>query len=161
MIVISGGQTGADRAALDAAWDCGLETGGWCPKGFLTVDGPDLSLEGFHSLQEVDGRTLSEMYVKRSMKNVDESDVTIAFRLHSSIGTDKTIGYCVTRKWQIVKNWQCKNLLVIENFDHAEEKIVNFLKKTKPKILNVCGHREIYKPIYKILYNVFNKISFR
>src|SRR5262245_17242894 len=37
--VISGGQTGVDRAALDAAMECGIPVGGWCPKGRQAVDG--------------------------------------------------------------------------------------------------------------------------
>jgi putative molybdenum carrier protein len=38
--VVSGGQTGADRAALDFAIKHGFEHGGWCPKGRLAEDGP-------------------------------------------------------------------------------------------------------------------------
>lgn len=38
--IISGGQTGVDRAALDAAMACGVATGGWCPEGRQAEDGP-------------------------------------------------------------------------------------------------------------------------
>ena len=38
--VVSGGQTGDDRAALDAARAAGLPCGGWCPRGRLAEDGP-------------------------------------------------------------------------------------------------------------------------
>ena len=37
--ILSGGQTGADRAALDAAIDCGVPCGGWCPAGRRAEDG--------------------------------------------------------------------------------------------------------------------------
>jgi hypothetical protein len=36
--VVSGGQTGADRAALDLAIERGIPHGGWCPKGRLAED---------------------------------------------------------------------------------------------------------------------------
>ena len=45
--IISGGQTGADREALETARDLGIETGGFVPKGWLTEDGPDYSLHDF------------------------------------------------------------------------------------------------------------------
>ena len=41
MKIISGGQTGVDRAALDAAIERGLSWGGWCPKGGWAEDFPD------------------------------------------------------------------------------------------------------------------------
>ena len=41
MKIISGGQTGADRAALDVAIERGMEWGGWCPKGGCAEDLPN------------------------------------------------------------------------------------------------------------------------
>ena len=38
--IVSGGQTGADRAAWDAAMEAGLRTGGWVPRGRVAEDGP-------------------------------------------------------------------------------------------------------------------------
>jgi hypothetical protein len=38
--IVSGGQTGADRAALDFAIEHGIPHGGWCPKGRKAEDGP-------------------------------------------------------------------------------------------------------------------------
>ncbi len=40
MKIITGGQTGVDRAALDAAIEAGIEIGGWCPRRRLAEDGP-------------------------------------------------------------------------------------------------------------------------
>lgn len=53
--VISGGQTGADQAALRAARACGIPTGGWAPRGWLTEDGPSLWLAEW-GLVEMPGR---------------------------------------------------------------------------------------------------------
>ena len=39
MKIVSGGQTGVDRAALDAALESGVEAGGWCPEGRMAEDG--------------------------------------------------------------------------------------------------------------------------
>ncbi|MCU0372377.1 MAG: hypothetical protein MUE56_03950 [Ignavibacteria bacterium] len=72
--IISGGQTGADRAALDAALYLGIPTGGWCPKGYRTEKGKDLSLKKY-GLRE----TLSSRTVERTVKNIRVSDGTVIF----------------------------------------------------------------------------------
>ncbi len=70
--VVSGGQTGADRAALDWALTHGVECGGWCPKGRKAEDRPiDLK----YPLKE----TPSESYIQRTEWNVRDSDATILF----------------------------------------------------------------------------------
>lgn len=68
--VISGGQTGVDRAALDAAMEAGIPIGGWCPKGRLAEDGriPDV-----YPLKECK----SPGYPVRTKANVSDSDGTL------------------------------------------------------------------------------------
>lgn len=68
--VVSGGQTGVDRAALDVALELGLACGGWCPKGRLAEDGriPDR-----YPLVE----TPSDEYPQRTEWNVRDSDGTL------------------------------------------------------------------------------------
>ncbi len=68
--IISGGQTGVDRAALDAARACGVAIGGWCPKGRRAEDGP---IPAHYPLQE----TPSEDYGRRTAWNVRDSDATL------------------------------------------------------------------------------------
>lgn len=68
--VISGGQTGVDRAALDAAIFCGVSHGGWCPRGRLAEDGP---IPRHYQLRE----TRSAKYFIRTRKNVVDSDATL------------------------------------------------------------------------------------
>jgi Circularly permutated YpsA SLOG family len=72
--IISGGQTGADRAALDFAIKNGIPHGGWCPRGRLAEDGP---IDGRYKLQE----TPSRRYAERTECNVRESDATCVFTI--------------------------------------------------------------------------------
>lgn len=69
--LVSGGQTGADRAGLDAAMELGLETGGWIPKGRRAEDGA--VPERYSTLREADSRNYSE----RTELNVRDSDGTV------------------------------------------------------------------------------------
>lgn len=68
--IISGGQTGADRAALDWAIARGVEHGGWCPAGRKAEDGP---LDPIYNLSE----TSSGNYRRRTVRNVRDSDATL------------------------------------------------------------------------------------
>jgi hypothetical protein len=68
--IVSGGQTGVDRGALDAALALGFPCGGWCPRGRRAEDGriPDV-----YPLTENE----SSRYIRRTRRNVDESDGTL------------------------------------------------------------------------------------
>jgi hypothetical protein len=68
--IISGGQTGVDRAALDVAIKLGIPHGGWAPKGRLAEDGP---LPEVYALRE----TATAVYAERTEKNVVDSDGTL------------------------------------------------------------------------------------
>lgn len=98
------------------------------------------------------------MYVMRTMKNVDSSDATLVFKLKESPGTNKTIGYCVTKKWIDVK----RSLLVDggdisslykpcfivteplwrQSLEQSGRQIRDFLVKHRVTTLNVAGHRD-------------------
>lgn len=161
--IISGGQTGADRAALEAARSCHIPTGGVAPPGFLTAAGVDFALrDKFHLTElrsdadwqrvgvEVRGqRWLANEYRARSMRNVDAADATIAFYLRSSPGTLGTINYCRTGKWNtsaidespIASHRQCLVVSYVDGWEMASDNIVMFLIRHRPRVLNVCGHR--------------------
>src|SRR5207302_8438813 len=68
--IISGGQTGVDRAALDVALELGLPCGGWCPRGRRAEDGP---LDARYPLRE----TPWSGYPQRTGWNVRDSDGTL------------------------------------------------------------------------------------
>ena len=89
MKIISGGQTGVDRAALDVAIERGMEWGGWCPKGGWAEDLPDPPgvLAKYPHLRE----TPDPHPLQRTEWNVRDSDATLiitdAQGLAASIGT--------------------------------------------------------------------------
>ena len=135
--IISGGQTGVDRAALDAAISLGLEHGGFCPKGRVAEDGI-IPVE--YKMDELD----TEEYSVRTMKNVQCSDGT--FILHQGEitgGTALTDEFCKIKK---------KPLLIINILDEFKKIRVNFntwLETNIITILNIAGPRESEGQIYK------------
>ena len=85
--IVSGGQSGVDRAALDVARELGYPTGGWCPKGRRAEDGP---IDDGYPLIE----TPSDRYVQRTRWNVRDSDGTlILLRGAAEGGTRITIEF--------------------------------------------------------------------
>src|SRR6516162_5915243 len=86
--VVSGGQTGVDRAALDIALELGVPCGGWCPKGRLAEDGviPDRC-----PLTE----TPTKRYPQRTEWNVRDSDATLILAAGKpTVGTKLTVEVC-------------------------------------------------------------------
>ena len=185
--VISGGQTGADLAALEAAKLLGLETGGVAPPNYMTTDGANYELKTKFGLQCVELNkdqhknikvNMSIYYVKRSKINVDNADATVVFRIRSSPGTDKTIGYCLSKIWKRVppelwhKQKPAYRPVFIVTSSVAmlgkDEKIApitwkkevedfrEFLREYKVKVLNVAGHRATQKdPTWKTRITAF------
>jgi len=90
--VISGGQTGVDRGALDAAIELGVECGGWCPTGRLAEDG--LIPERYPVVELGNGG-----YAERTAQNVADSDATLIISNGKPIGgTRETMERCVEVK---------------------------------------------------------------
>lgn len=157
--VISGGQCGADKAGLEAAFKIGITTGGTAPKGFITSKGRDPTLGTKYLLKELEDPSgkvsISQMYVLRSKKNVDDSDGVLAFRLAASKGTDLSIGYALTRKWQSLGTnaldekfkTRYRPCLVITSLDEKDDEgniksIRQFIALHHIECLNIIGHRE-------------------
>jgi hypothetical protein len=130
--IISGGQTGVDRAALDAAIQLGIPHGGWCPKGRKAEDG---RIDHRYNLQE----TLEADYRKRTEKNIIESDGTLVLPGEAmSKGTALTIN--LARK-------HSKPTAVIPLISEQDDKsLMAWVKSTGIKILNVAGPRESIYP---------------
>jgi Circularly permutated YpsA SLOG family len=84
--IVSGGQTGADRAALDFAIQHGIAHDGWCPRGRMAEDGP---IDRCYQLQE----TPTRRYAERTEWNVRDSDATVVFTIAEAVsgGTALTV----------------------------------------------------------------------
>jgi hypothetical protein len=148
--IISGGQTGVDRAALDVALELGLECGGWCPKGRRAEDGP---IPARYPLKETD----SEQYPPRTEMNVCEADGTlIVTRGRPDRGTGLTL--------QLAQRYH-KPFLVVDLDDAPKStEIRKWLRSNRIHILNVAGPREssrkgIYAEAVHLLKKVFRPRS--
>ena len=132
--IISGGQTGADRAGLDAAKELGIPTGGYVPKNYRTEKGNDESLKSYN-LTELD----TEEYEERTMRNVASSDGTVIFCNVDENGL--IIGEGTMRTFYTAESFK-KPVLV-----NPDEKTFHaWLKHHKIQVLNVAGNRESISP---------------
>lgn len=143
--IISGGQTGVDRAALDVAIELAIDHGGWCPRGRSAEDGP---IDARYQLTEM---TVSS-YPARTRQNVTDSDATlILYRPPMGTGTSLTLRVCrsVGRPHLVVH---------LESIDRDE--IQSWLDRVRPRILNVAGPREsqnqgVYDQARRLLISLF------
>jgi len=147
--IISGGQTGADRAALDVAIQLKISHGGWIPKGRLTENG---RLDDKYHLKE----TGSANYNKRTEQNVIDSHGTLIIS-HGKL----TGGSEYTRDMVLHHGRPCLHIDLnkTESFQAAKQ-IKSWLAEHKIEVLNVAGPRaskdpSIYQATVDILKTVF------
>lgn len=152
--IISGGQTGVDLGALEGARDCHIPTGGTAPPNWFSGGKPQKELLqsfGLDKLNEYDPK----IYPKRSMKNVDDSDVTIAILWETSPGTIRTIGYCQTGQWRAPypfadydEEWKCPCLIIYRDWSlyDAAARAEFFIRKHAANVINFAGNREESQP---------------
>ena len=146
--IVSGGQTGVDRAALDVAIALGFPVGGWCPKGRRAEDGV---IAETYPLTET---PLAE-YAQRTAWNVRDTDGTLVLLFDKpSPGTNVTIEEA---------NALGKALLLVDLTTNPEEmEILGWLEANGILVLNVAGPREseapgIYEAARAVLDDVFGK----
>jgi len=147
--IISGGQTGADQAALDVAIKLGVPHGGWIPKGRVTEIGV---LDNKYKLQEME----TTNYNKRTEQNIIDSDGTLILS-HGRL----TGGSDYTRDMAILHHrpWLHIDLEKIGAFQ-AAEKIKSWITENDIEVLNVAGPRAskdpaIYDATVDIIETVF------
>ncbi|MFV0444617.1 MAG: putative molybdenum carrier protein [Planctomycetaceae bacterium] len=133
--VISGGQTGVDRAALDAALLAGLTISGWCPRGRRAEDGPISSRYALHE-------TPSPGYAERTRWNVRDADATLV--LTAGPPTGGTSLTCAAARIQQ------RPYLVIDSrvtaTDDAIDMIRTWIEHVGIQVLNIAGPRESTSP---------------
>lgn len=134
--IVSGGQTGVDRAALDAAIKLGVPHGGWVPKGRLAEDGP---LPPLYKLIE----TPTDNYAERTEKNVVDSDGTLII----SRGTP-TGGTDFTRRMALKHGRQILHIdpALYRNPADAASIIKSWINMSHIETLNIAGPRASKDP---------------
>lgn len=142
-IIISGGQTGADRGGLDFAIENKIRHGGWCPLGRRAED---YKIPFRYHLKE----TSTPIYPVRTRYNIKDSDATLIFSANLySKGTLLTLKLCN----ELHKPYLCilvkPEIINIQNPKQEKAicyKIIKWINFTKPEILNIAGSRESHCP---------------
>lgn len=168
--IISGGQTGADRAGIMAASNMSIATGGHAPQNYMTEKGPSPDLAGL-GLVETPHETgvspkdrVADNYRSRTALNVEEADCTILFGRPSP-------GYNLTKRWCQNKAGP-KPLLEISftgkstkvNPNRAAEKIYEWITSHGFRTINIAGNREsknpgIYEYVFQVMIQVCQKLK--
>jgi hypothetical protein len=147
--IISGGQTGADRAALDFAIKMDLPHGGWVPKGRMAEDG---SIPAQYHLTEMPSKSHSKL----TEKNVVDSDGSLIVS-HGRLtgGSQYTMDMAImhSRPWLHIN---LNETTVLE----AAQQVIDWALSNRIETLNVAGPREskdpmIYRAVYELLQTIY------
>lgn len=149
--IISGGQTGVDRAGLDAAISAGIPVGGYCPKGRRSEDG---TIPDTYPLIELP----SKEYAARTEKNVVESDGTLILNRGSlTSGTKKTQEYAIKH---------LRPCLIVQLEEPIEPAhVIRWIEGQQITTLNIAGPKEskfpegIYNEALAYLEKLFSVIK--
>lgn len=143
--IISGGQTGVDRGALDAAIELGVQHGGWCPRGRLAEDG---RISEKYRLRE----TETSDYPVRTELNVLDSDGTLILFRHRLFG-----GTELTRRLAAKCGKPC---LLVKLGKTADPMLVRrWITENDIRVLNIAGPRESSCPgIHQAAHNFLRKL---
>ncbi|MBL6706809.1 MAG: putative molybdenum carrier protein [Planctomycetaceae bacterium] len=126
--LISGGQTGVDRAALAVALELGIPCGGWCPRGRRAEDG---RIPNRFPLKEC----TSKNYAVRTRMNVEDSDGTLILsrgKLSGGTALTESIARQLGKPWLVID--------LVAEFDALP--VEDWIAENRIRILNVAGPRE-------------------
>ncbi len=149
--IISGGQTGADRAAFDFALEHRIEIGGFVPKGRRAEDGKISAI--YPNLVE----TAKRNYAERTELNVQNSEATLIVS-HGKL----TSGSLLTKKFAEKYQKPCLHIDFLEStIEESAKKTRKWLASVKCKRLNIAGSRastdaEIYEKTKRFLAELFS-----
>jgi hypothetical protein len=130
--ILSGGQTGVDRAALDVALEFGVPCGGWCPRGRRAEDGP---IDHRYPLQA----TPWDGYPQRTEWNVRDSQGTLVLtRGAPDRGTALTV--------ELADRYKKPCLVLDLNERHDPADVRAWAERQGVRVLNVAGPRESSQP---------------
>ena len=153
--IISGGQTGADQAGLYAAKCVGIETGGYAPAGFMTLDGVNFRLREMFNLVSIAGG-----YKRRTWLNVEHSDCTIRFafdfKSRGEICTLNAIKHFNKPHFDVPLNYPI-TLLMIQD-------IGDWIIENDFEVINIAGNaqsktRDVYTPVYSTMCKILDYIK--
>ena len=143
--IISGGQTGVDRGALDAAIALGIPHGGWCPKGRLAEDGP---IDDRYQLTELP----SSDYTVRTEQNVIDSDGTLIIYCDRLQG-----GTALTNRLAKAHNKPLMRIRTDRTIKY--EQIVSWLHENRIRTVNIAGPRgSTYPQLQRQAYDIVCKL---
>jgi len=151
MKVVSGGQTGVDRAALDIAQELNIECSGWCPAGRKAEDG---AIPLKYPLVE----TPAENYEQRTEWNVRDSDATLLFFWKNLEGGTLFTKECCSKLIKPFFEIDMTKPIKVES-------ILKWIQDCNVKTLNIAGPREssnqgqIYLSSKKILKNILAQLQ--
>ncbi|CAF0856534.1 unnamed protein product [Rotaria sp. Silwood1] len=156
--IITGGQTGVDRSALDVAIELNYEYGGWCPRGRKAEDGMIDSIK-YANLKE----TSTDQYSQRTEFNVRDSNGTLIIGDGGEDALDRGSKLTIDMTKKYKKPLFMVNLNEEDNSVN-ETKIIEWLLTNKIEILNIAGPREetmpgIYKRAESVLRSLLQKIK--
>lgn len=152
-LCISGGQSGADIGGLKAAKDCGIATGGWLPKGCITLDGPKFEYLELYNMKECE----KVGYVTRTELNVKEAAATFRFASNFNSQGEKATLNAI--------KWYNKPFLDVDiTKPRSKQEVIDWIKSNQFKILNIAGNSEktspgIEKFVYNYLVDVFKELK--
>jgi hypothetical protein len=146
--IVSGGQTGADRAALDVAAKLGLKRGGWCPRGRRAEDGP---ISDAYPLREA---PLFD-YAVRTRLNVRDSDATLVlYAATLDAGTRLTL--------EVAADLGRPAYAVNLKRPTPIPAVQGWLRSNRVRVLNVAGPRESRSPgLYQVVCDYLERLLAR
>lgn len=143
--IVSGGQTGVDRAALDLAIELGIPHEGWCPKGRVAEDGP---IDLCYQLKEL----VSSNYADRTRQNILDSDATLILYSNELQG-----GSYLTARFAIQQKKPCFKLRL--SHPGRKQRVRDWLESHEVRRLNIAGPRASKEPmIYQRALDYLRKL---